>query len=82
MLPLVAHQATTVDSFKAIVTVPRYRTNPLPDKNPLAVFTTLDKNPLAVLPPRTKTRSLYYHPGQKPARRQIPTSFNPNSQNK
>ena len=36
------------------------RTNPLPDKNPLAVFTTPDKNPLAVLPPRTKTRSLFF----------------------
>ena len=45
------------------------RTNPLPDKNPLAVFTTPDKTPLAVLPPRTKTRSLCYHPGLKPARR-------------
>ena len=45
------------------------RTNPLPDKNPLAVFTTRDKNPLAVLQPRTKTRSLCYHHGQKPARR-------------
>ena len=50
-------------------------TNPLPDKNPLAVFTTPDQNPLAVLPPRTKTRSMCYHPDKNP----LADKFQPHS---